>query len=37
MVDMKINNNISEHLKYHSNKGLCFVRELTTENKVKKQ
>ena len=36
MVDMKINNNISEHLKYHSNKGLCFVRELTTENKVKK-
>jgi hypothetical protein len=34
MTDMKINNNISEHLKYHSNKGLCFVRELNTECKV---
>ena len=29
MADMEINNHISEHLKYHSNKGLCFVRELT--------
>lgn len=36
MADMKINNNISEHLKYHSNKGLCFVRELTTETKLEK-
>tara|TARA_A100001011_G_C14313139_1_gene846640 strand:+ start:6 stop:2879 length:2874 start_codon:yes stop_codon:yes gene_type:complete len=30
MANMDINNHISEHLKYHSHKGLCFVREFTT-------
>uniref|UniRef100_A0AB39JBT8 Glycosyltransferase n=1 Tax=Florenciella sp. virus SA2 TaxID=3240092 RepID=A0AB39JBT8_9VIRU len=30
MANMNINNHISEHLKYHSHKGLCFVREFTT-------
>ena len=29
MVYMNINNILSEHLRYHSYKRLCFVRELT--------
>lgn len=32
MSDMNIKNRLSEHLKYHSHKGLCFVREYISKN-----
>jgi hypothetical protein len=33
MVDDKTKNYLLDHLIYHSHKGLCFVRELTTQTK----
>jgi len=35
MVNDKHNNHLTNHLKYHSNKGLCFVREFTAPDILK--
>ena len=34
MNNDQVDNHLSEHLKYHSHKGLCFVRELTTKQRL---